>query len=75
MNILPKTIVDAATDVAILGAILVSLGYPLIANIIWTPTNIYLTWYNYTRKEMAMAKMFAIYTVIALFGVVWLWSK
>jgi len=67
--------VDVATYMAIIGAILVSFGYPLVANIIWTPTNIYLTWYNYTNKQLALAKMFAVYTIIALFGVYWLWPK
>jgi len=68
-------LVDIMTYIAIVGAIVVSFGYPLIANIIWLPTNTYLAWYNYKNGQMALARLFIAYDLIAMFGVYWLWLR
>lgn len=75
MNLIPKTIVDAMVDVAIIGACLVSFGYPLAANIVWMISNPYLLWHNRKINQPEQAKMFAVYTLISLFGVWNLWPK
>ncbi len=68
-------LVDIMTYIAMVGAIVVSLGYPFIANVIWLPTNIYLAWYNYKNGQMALVRMFVVYALIALFGIYWLWLR
>ncbi len=60
---------------AIVGAIAVSSGLPFYANVIWLPSNIYLSWYNYKLGQMSLARLFGIYCLIALYGVINLWPK
>lgn len=75
MNIIPKTTIGYMSNLALVGAIFVSFGYPLIANIIWSITNPYLMWYNRKINQPEQAKMFFIYFLITLFGVYNLWPK
>lgn len=72
-NIVPKTTIDVMTNVTILGALLVSFGYPFLANVVWTISNPYLTWYNYNIKQFAQAKLFGVLTFIGLLGIYNLW--
>lgn len=58
------------TRAAILGAILVSSGYSLIASIIWSITNSYLAIHNYKIKEKAQAEMYFWFAIIAIYGVI-----
>lgn len=54
---------------SILGAYATAKGIPLKANLLWLPGNTLLLYHNYMIKEWAMMSMFAIYLVIAVFGV------
>jgi len=57
------------TVVAIIGAITVSLGKPLAANILWIVSNPFMAIYNYNIREFEMAWMFVVYSIIALIGI------
>jgi hypothetical protein len=75
MNILPKTTLDVMANIAILGAIVVSLGYPFIANVLWMISNPYMLYHNRKINQPEQAKMFLVYTLISLFGIYNLWPK
>lgn len=66
--------IDAMADVAILGALLVSLGYPLAANIVWMISNPYMVYHNRKINQPEQAKMFIVYCLISIFGIWNLWS-
>lgn len=59
----------AIRNMAILGAIMVALDQSFLANIIFMITNPLLAWHNYTIKEMEQAQLYALFFVIAVFGV------
>lgn len=51
------------------GCISVSLGLPLLANIIWVITNPFMVWHNINVKEYGQAGLWAVYVGIAVFGI------
>lgn len=57
------------TIVAVCGAITVALGKPLVANVLWLFSNPSMAIYNYKIGEFEMAGMFAVYSIIAIYGV------
>ena len=57
------------TVIAVIGAFTVALGKPLSANILWLISNPAMAVYNYNINEFEMAGMFAIYSMIAVYGV------
>lgn len=57
------------TIIAVVGAVAVSLGRPLMANIFWICSNPAMAVYNFKHGEIEMAWMFAIYSIIAVYGV------
>ena len=57
------------TIIAICGAISVSLGRPLGANILWIVSNPLMAVYNYRIAEFEMAGMFGVYSFIAVYGI------
>ncbi len=75
IDIIPKTTLDIMTYVSISGAILASYGLPFYANVLWMISNPYMTWYNHSIGQKAQTKLFAVFTVIAFYGVLNLWSK
>jgi len=75
MDIIPKTTLDVMANIAILGAIVVSLGYPFIANVLWMISNPYMLWHNRKINQPEQAKMFLTYTLVSLFGIINLWPK
>lgn len=66
--------------VNIIGAMFVSLGQPVLANVLWSITNPLLTYSNYkhwidnpiecNNNSLAQARMFGVFFVIALLGLV-----
>lgn len=74
-DIIPKSIIEVMSDLAILGAVLVSLGFPFYANVIWMISNPYMTWHNYKIKQLEQARLFGVFTIIALYGIWNLWPK
>lgn len=69
MNYLHITI-----GLSIIGAVMVSLGQPLQANLIWIVTNPILAQYNYRIAQGEQALLFCVFSIIAGFGVVNLWN-
>lgn len=61
---------NIAIILAIIGAISVALGKPLIANIVWTFSNIIFIIKFIMNFDLGMIILFSIYFAIALFGVV-----
>ena len=57
------------TTIAIIGAFTVALGRPLAANMLWLASNPAMALYNYNINEFEMAGMFAVYSMIAVYGV------
>ena len=57
------------TIIAIIGAIFVSLGRPLAANMFWMISNPLMAIYNYKISEYEMSFMFIIYSVISIIGI------
>ena len=62
------------TAASICGAILVSLGDPLFANLIWSFSNPLMAHYNYKIQQKEQAVLFSVFSVIAWFGLINLWS-
>ena len=62
-------IVEIGSIFGVLGAYATAKGTPLKANLLWLPGNILLLYHNYMIGEWAMMSMFAVYLVIAVFGV------
>lgn len=59
-----------AVILAVIGAISVALGKPLMANIVWTFSNtIFITKFA-INFDLGMLILFSIYFLIALFGVI-----
>ena len=56
--------------VNIIGAVFVSLNEPVLANCVWAITNPLLTYSNYKAGSFEQARMFGIFFVIALLGLV-----
>ena len=56
--------------VNIIGAMFVSLGNPVLANILWSVTNPLLTYSNYKAGSFEQARMFGVFFVIAVLGLV-----
>lgn len=69
-NIFLKTV----TLLSIIGAIMVSLGFPLYANIVWSISNPLMAWHNYRIAQKEQAVLFGVFTGIAWFGVIHLWQ-
>lgn len=57
------------TIIAVIGAIAVAKGKPLIANSLWIISNPLMAYYNYELGEIELTGMFIIYFVISLYGV------
>lgn len=64
-----------ATVLSIVAALYVSRGKSLIANCIWSVTNIAIVWHNYSIGEFEMVALFGAYEVIAVYGVYHLGAK
>lgn len=62
------------TYLGIVGALLVALGKPLEANMIWVISNPVLIHHNRKIKEFNQSKMFVVFTLISVFGVYNLWG-
>lgn len=60
---------DVASYLGIVGAIMVSLNYPLIANIIWGITNPVLIYHMHKLEQYPQRNMFIVFTVVAWFGI------
>ena len=66
--------------VNIVGAMFVSLGQPVLANMLWAITNPLLTYSNYkhwlnnpvedNKNSLGQARMFGVFFVIAVLGLV-----
>jgi hypothetical protein len=54
----------------IIGVLMVSLGRPLYANLIWVITNPLLVYHNLCIGQRGQATMFTIYMILAVFGVI-----
>ena len=57
------------STIAIIGAFSVAFGRPLAANMLWLVSNPAMAVYNYKINEFEMAGMFAVYSMIAVYGV------
>ena len=57
------------STIAVIGAFAVALGRPLAANILWILSNPAMAVYNYNINEFELAGMFAVYSMIAVYGV------
>jgi len=57
------------TYLSITGAAAVALGYPTIANVLWSVANPILVYHNYKRGELAQSRMFGVFTALAFIGV------
>ena len=64
-----------ATIVAIVGALFVARGKALTANSIWAVSNIGFVWHNISICEWEMVILFAVYEVIAIWGIWNLWGR
>lgn len=62
-------IIEIGVILGVFGAYATARGMPLWANLLWLPGNALLLYHNYVIEEWAMFSMFAIYLVIAVFGV------
>ena len=67
------TLIDCATTISITGAVLVSMGFPFYANLVWMISNPYMAWYNHKIGQVAQTRLFAIFAITALYGVWNLW--
>ena len=56
--------------VNIIGAMFVSLNQPMLANLLWSVTNPLLTYSNYKAGSLEQARMFGVFFIIALLGLV-----
>lgn len=54
---------------AYIGALFVSLGNPLYANLIWSVSNPLMAQYNYKIQQKEQSLLFIVFTIIAWFGV------
>ena len=75
MGIIPKTLIDVASDIAILGGILTSMGFAFWACVVWSISNPYILYYNYKKGEMAQYRLFLVMTIVSLLGVINLWPR
>lgn len=57
------------TVMGILGAVLVSRGYPWVANVLWGISNPLMTVHTWMICEKELSAMFAVYTLISWYGV------
>lgn len=64
-------IVTILTRISISGALLVSLGYPLYANLLWSISNPLLAYHNYKIAQNDQAELFIVFTLIAWFGIIY----
>jgi hypothetical protein len=53
----------------VVGCVSVSLGRPLVANLVWVATNPFMVYHNIVVHEYGQAVLWAIYVGIAAFGV------
>jgi hypothetical protein len=53
----------------ITGCIAVSIGRPLVANLIWSCTNPFMVYHNIRVHEYGQAGLWTIYVGIAIFGI------
>ena len=63
-------IIKAIILLSIIGALMVSLNFPLMANMIWSFTNPVLAYHNNAIGQKEQALLFSIFAMIALFGVI-----
>lgn len=57
------------TPLSITGAVLVSTGSPLGANLIWGAVNPLIAWHNFKIAQKEQAALFAVFTLIAWYGI------
>jgi len=62
--------IKGLTALSLMGAILVSMGNPLCANLAWSISNPLLAVHNYTLRQKEQALLFSAFAVIAWFGVI-----
>jgi len=72
-NIIPKTLVAVASDIAILGGILTSLGFAFWACIVWSISNPYLVYHNHKSNQPEQRNLFIVMSVVSLLGIINLW--
>lgn len=65
--------IKCLTIASIAGALLVSFGNPLVANLIWSISNPGMAYYNYKIQQKEQAILFSVFSLIAWFGVWNLW--
>jgi len=53
---------------------MVSFGFPLYANLLWSISNPLIAWHNFRIIQKEQAVLFGVFTVIAWFGVINLWE-
>lgn len=68
-------IVLVATILSIVAALFVARGKALVANCIWSLSNIVFIWHNIAISEYSMTLLFVAYEVIAIWGIWNLWGK
>lgn len=61
------------TCMAILAAIMVSLGQPFYGNVIWSISNPLFAWHNRKIGQREQFILFIGFWIITLFGVINLW--
>jgi hypothetical protein len=57
------------TGASILGAVCVSAGHAGTANLVWSISNPGLVYYNWRNGEIAQARMFGVFGILAIIGV------
>lgn len=75
MNIIPRTLVDVASDISIMGSILTAMGFAFLACVVWSISNPYIAYYNYKKGEMAQYRLFLVFTIVSAIGVWNLWPR
>ena len=75
VNILPKNLIDVATDIAILGGILTALNQPFWACSVWFISNPYLAYHNHKIGQTAQRNFFIVMSIVTIIGIFNLWPK
>lgn len=57
----------------VIGCVLVSMGLPLFANMVWSISNLLMVIYAHDKNETDLMRMFIVYEAIAILGVINLW--
>lgn len=62
------------TSLGIVGAVLVALGKPLSANLVWVVSNPLLIYHNFKIGQLSQSRMFVVFTIISVLGIINLWN-